>query len=336
MTARSGAPARRPKLVMTLLVRDEIDIIERNLKHHLDSGVDFIVATDNGSVDGTREVLLRYQERGRLHLIDEPAQDMDQARWVNRMGRLAYEEFGAEAVFHCDADEFWYALSGDLTAEISRGPEPAYTAHSFNVHLADRGGRETIDDAVWVAFEALGQNVDPADPAVRISYKRKRRLRPSLGKVMTSTRHGYLEVAIGNHILASGERPRWSRDVYLLHYPVRSFAQFTQKVANGGAAIERNPNIAPRDALHWREWYAHYLAGTLETDYGALLIRDPEWYVRQGVMCDRRGLTDEEFAAAVRDAIKRRLRRPPLATRVRKFARISRPGPPAPSPPPPR
>lgn len=321
MTTRPGAPAGRPKLVMTLLVRDEIDIIERNLEHHLNSGVDFIVATDNGSVDGTREVLLRYRDQGRLYLIDEPAQDMDQARWVNRMGRLAYEEFGAEVVFHCDADEFWYALSGDLTAEISRGPEHAYTAHSFNVHLADRGGRETIEDAVWVAFEALQKALDPADPSARVSYKRKRRLHAFLGKVMTSTRDGYLDVAIGNHLLASGEKAPWSRDVYLLHYPVRSFAQFTQKVVNGGAAVARNPDIAPRDALHWREWYAHYLEGTLADDYKELLIRDAEQYVRQGVLCDRRALTDKEFAAAVADAIRRRTRRPPLSVQVRKSIR---------------
>lgn len=335
MSASSRAPARRPKLVMTLLARDESDIIERNLEHHLGSGVDYVLATDNGSVDGTREVLLRYQEQGRLCLIDEPTQDMDQAAWINRMGRLAYQEFGAEAVFHCDADEFWYALSGDLTAEISRGPEPAYTAHSFNVNLADRGGRETIDDAVWMSFETLEKSVDSADPSTRISYKRKRRLKAFLGKVMTSTRSGYLDVATGNHILASGEPAPWSRDLYLLHYPVRSFAQFTRKVINGGAAVARNPNIAPRDALHWREWYAHYLAGTLEDDYEALLIRDPEWYVRQGVLCDRRELTDEEFAAAVADAIKRRTRRGPLTTRARKSAHISRPGRPAPPPPPP-
>ena len=41
------------KLVMTLLVRDEEDIVEDHLIYHLNQGVDFVVATDNRSVDGT-------------------------------------------------------------------------------------------------------------------------------------------------------------------------------------------------------------------------------------------------------------------------------------------
>ena len=48
-------------LGMTLMVRDEIDIIERNLAHHFSRGVDFIVVTDHMSTDGTREFLLKFE-----------------------------------------------------------------------------------------------------------------------------------------------------------------------------------------------------------------------------------------------------------------------------------
>ena len=43
------------KLVMTLLVRDEEDILDANLRFHLDRGVDLVLVTDNGSVDGTAD-----------------------------------------------------------------------------------------------------------------------------------------------------------------------------------------------------------------------------------------------------------------------------------------
>ena len=46
-------------LVLTLLVRDEADIVEANLDFHLSRGVDFVIATDNGSVDGSAEVARR-------------------------------------------------------------------------------------------------------------------------------------------------------------------------------------------------------------------------------------------------------------------------------------
>ena len=48
------------RLAMTLLVRDEADIIEANLRYHRAQGVDFFVVGDNGSEDGTLEILERY------------------------------------------------------------------------------------------------------------------------------------------------------------------------------------------------------------------------------------------------------------------------------------
>ena len=52
------------KLVMTLLVRDEADIVDAQIAYHLHAGVDFVVATDNRSVDATTEILERYARDG--------------------------------------------------------------------------------------------------------------------------------------------------------------------------------------------------------------------------------------------------------------------------------
>ena len=72
-TARRGLPRRRARpgqavsrdrplplaevrmrIVMTLKVRDEADVIDANLRFHLAAGADFFIVTDNGSTDGTR------------------------------------------------------------------------------------------------------------------------------------------------------------------------------------------------------------------------------------------------------------------------------------------
>ena len=77
------------KLVMTLLVRDEDDILALSLEHHLTQGIDRFIVTDNRSRDSTPQILRRYAERGLLEIIEEPGETYDQARWVTRMAERA-------------------------------------------------------------------------------------------------------------------------------------------------------------------------------------------------------------------------------------------------------
>ena len=112
------------KLVMTLLVRDEQDIVRENLDFHLAQGVDQVIVTDNGSEDATVEILREYEARGVVRLLFEPTDDYSQGRWVTRMARLAAAE-GADWVINNDADEFWWPRAGiaavDLRAARRRG-----------------------------------------------------------------------------------------------------------------------------------------------------------------------------------------------------------------------
>jgi len=102
------------KLVMTLLARNEEDIIEECIKFHLSHGVDFIIATDNGSIDNTRNIFLKYQKQGVLHLIDEPEHNYNQSQWVHNMILLAKKKYQADWVINVDADEFWFCNHGNL------------------------------------------------------------------------------------------------------------------------------------------------------------------------------------------------------------------------------
>ena len=48
---------RKPRLVMTLLVKNEEDMLERNLCFHKRMGVDAFIVTDNNSTDRTPEII---------------------------------------------------------------------------------------------------------------------------------------------------------------------------------------------------------------------------------------------------------------------------------------
>lgn len=78
------------KIVMTLLVRDEEDIIRENIEYHLAQGVDYFIATDNRSNDATTDILKGYERKGVLHYCYEADDDYSQGEWVTRMARMAF------------------------------------------------------------------------------------------------------------------------------------------------------------------------------------------------------------------------------------------------------
>src|SRR5207237_6454132 len=96
---------RAMNLVMTLLVRNEADIVRDNIDFHLSQGVDFVIATDNGSDDDTPKLLRTYEEAGVLRLIHEPEHTHSQGLWVTRMARMAFSDHQADRVINNDPDQ---------------------------------------------------------------------------------------------------------------------------------------------------------------------------------------------------------------------------------------
>ena len=110
------------KVVLTLLVRDEADIVDAHLAFHFAAGVDFVIATDHRSGDGTSEILERYASEGVLRVIREESQVARQAEWQTRMARLAATEHGADWVIPSDADEFWWPRAGSIPEALASVP----------------------------------------------------------------------------------------------------------------------------------------------------------------------------------------------------------------------
>lgn len=260
------------KLVMTLLVRDEADIIRHNIEFHLNHGVDYIIATDNGSIDGTIEILEEYKQKGNLHLILEPQQNYAQAHWVNRMAEIAHKKFNAEYMIHCDADEFWFPRSGNLKNEISTTANNVLSVPFVNVLLADRSKQESFPgDAIYAVVKPFTTSDLEID-----SLRENLYLFKYPQKVIFRTTDGLFEVLAGNHdVVDNGFMKKGlSRDITIYHFPIRSYQHFTQKVIYGGSSCDRNQKLSQRICFHWRRWYESYKKGTLDQEYDLLILRE--------------------------------------------------------------
>lgn len=256
---------RKPKLVMTLLVKDEADIVEKNIIFHLRNGVDFIIATDNDSKDGTREILEKYQNKGVLHLIDEKGKDHSQSKWVNRMGEIAFKQYNADIIFHCDADEFWFPSKGNIKSEIWKSNADIMVADVVNVLMEDRNGNEKFpkDTKYAVIKPILTKNLKES------SKKKNLYLFKYPSKVIFKTKKQMFEVGEGNHEVLNNHEVNndYSRNIKIYHFPLRGKEMFFNKVKKGGKALSLNKELDKEIGFHWRAWYELYKKGELGTEY---------------------------------------------------------------------
>lgn len=251
---------------MTLLVRDEEDIVRANLDYHLARGVDFVIATDNRSEDGTVAILAEYEARGVLRLIHEPDDDYAQGRWVTRMARLAATEHGADWVINNDADEFWCPPGDDLRTALQSVPAgtDAVLVPRFNfVVPADGPGGPGSDPRPFAERMTVRYAV-PYDPIKGGPVQPK----------MAHRAHPDARVLQGNHDVQWPGRGAVDEEtgIEILHFPIRTEAQFANKIAKGGAAYERNHEVPERYGRRWRRLLEAQRRGEFGDVYAGVVL----------------------------------------------------------------
>jgi hypothetical protein len=248
---------RRPCIVMTLLCRDEEDIVGYNIAYHLAQGVDFVIATDNGSLDRTPQVLERFARLGKLHLIHEPSLTHNQGPWVTRMARMAAKKFDADWVINNDADQFWLSREGTVREALAAMPPDAQSlaVPHFDM-LPPRDPQPRFFDAM-VVRRADGKTV----------YGRQ---------LQTNVCHRAFDdihVADGNHFVSrKGVRipERFDHPLAFAHYPIRSVGQLERKIRQGSEALSANERVGSGTGGHWQKLYRdHYEKGSLGDYYNA-------------------------------------------------------------------
>ena len=263
---------------MTLVARNEADIVDAHIAFHLNAGVDFVVAMDNGSEDGTTEILESYARDGYVHLTRDDG-DLRQKEWVTELARRAATDFEADWVINSDADEFWWPRGGSLKDVFALVPARFGSVRGMWRHFPPRPhGDDFFAERMTVRVLNPGANDNsPYSPR----FKTAHRADPEVTVLSGNHR------AIGRNLLPlSGWYP-----IDVLHFPFRSLEQFSEKLLRRWALdpsrFRRSAHEADRSG-RMREFYESYLVddealargvaeGTLAVDtrlrYALRLIR---------------------------------------------------------------
>jgi glycosyltransferase involved in cell wall biosynthesis len=240
-------------LAVTLVVRDEEDILAANLDYHLAQGVDVILAVDHGSRDGTGDILESYARTGRVRSIRDDARLHDQPRRVNRLLRMAAEEHGADWVIHCDADEFWIPTLGSLRDVFAAIPE----RYGY-VRVGRSNFLPTPDDG------------EPFHQRMTVRRQRSLNLRGTLLEPKVAQRPSAASgVGHGNHDLVAPVLDA-APDIGALevfHFPLRTFEQFERKVVKTGVGYEHLRDRPPDVGCDQLELLAMHRRGGLRDYY---------------------------------------------------------------------
>lgn len=255
------------KIVLLTHPADQGDILEDYIRWHLDLGIDFILALAHDSSDNTPEVLDYFARQGKLKWFPMPFQNYATYRPADAQAQMARDEYGADWIIMTDVDEFLCPVGDSLRAILKRaetenvtslsvpcfnmtGPLSAGKRATENLTLRiDRPSTTTVEQRV---FDNLPEHY------IFIQHPPKTIVRAA----------SFAEYGPGTHeVKTAGGRSIETSEFRILHYPIRGFDKFEQKVKNVKTFFENNDHYEDWWGWHWRRWMRFNEAGRLREEY---------------------------------------------------------------------
>jgi hypothetical protein len=261
------------KVVGLYLVRNEIDIIELNLRYHLATVLDEAMVVDNGSTDGTLELVTRLAGELPLMVASEPG-GYAQSELVTRMARQA-SRAGADWLLPVDADEFWVGDGRSMRSVLETTPNEVGVLRCEVVNFVQR--REELAPTASSLLTTVMRVAEPVGPPERceqlvesgqIGFVEMRYTPKSVSRAAPT-----ISVASGNHGVTGV--PGQARDtdaIVCLHAPLRSRSMLTTKIDQGRRVEE--VGFAPGAFWHSRRWWRLAREGRIDDEWAACSYQD--------------------------------------------------------------
>lgn len=232
-----------------LMVRNEEHIVATCIGHLLNTiRVDRVYVTDNGSTDGTPDILRRIASRTDRVVVASDSGEFRQGEIITALARRAAAD-GFTWLLPTDADEFlWFRPGHSLATLCRRDDIGGYRLELCNFLQARPVRRDWPGALGLMAVAAIPTGTMPTDaarvgagtlPFVRITYPTKILLRAAPG----------LTVAFGNHDAAGTAGPLVpAPDAEILHAPLRAFDRLHRRAEAGRRSHVTTPE--PEQSWH--------------------------------------------------------------------------------------
>ena len=257
------------RLVMTILCRNEIDIIEHNIRVHSYLGVDAFAVMDNGSTDGTREKLAELSSEFEIKIIDQTGV-YNQRKWMRELVYFARDKLDASWVISNDADEFWLPDDKRSIKDLLKHSDSVVTVKRSNMLLTENALREGyhFSDAQYRVKYPIcyDKNAELNEENVSMFF-------PNISPKVIVNPYGFIKISGGNHRakhLASIFTKRTETSLRVYHYPIRSYEQFEANIKHRVELLQNNARMGN----HYRRWTDLYQKGELKREFDGFIIKD--------------------------------------------------------------
>jgi hypothetical protein len=238
-----------PRIIGISMIKNESDIIEVFVRHNLQF-LDALVILDNGSTDGTGEILNELIHQGLpLVRLFAPRIAFNQDERMTNLMRAVSMLFLPAAIAALDADEFIVCSGREL----------------FRLRVLSLPDN-TIGLLPFISYVPQRHNHDVQERNIlrRIIHRRKcedyQWHKIVIPKKLHSNPHS--QIQMGNHEIISSERvaDHAFTDVSLAHFPVRSSNQIQKKLIVNWLTVLAMGNRSGGTAGHWKQYYDQFKA----------------------------------------------------------------------------
>ena len=272
---------KKPKISMVILVKNEEDIIEKNIRFHAKLGVDNFVVMDNNSQDATRDILNELSKEIEMTIIDETG-PYAQSKFMTRLNKIAKKKYNPDWIINNDADEFWVPKNGKSLTNVLNFKGGVLQIPRSNMILHE-GISHWTESEYRVANQILS----------REDYENTNIVLGKIGRKVIINPHGYIKTNSGNHSaehIAFWKKKEF-RDIHIYHYPIRSYEQFEKTVANRAKLLK----IGAKMGVQYKKWAKLYEEGKLREEFEKMVFDNEKLKCLQDINVIKKDLTPKKL-----------------------------------------